>query len=149
MILPDCADQMSYLAGYFDGEGCITVLKTNQGAYPQLRVFIVSSDKGVLELFSKAFSQVIYEVTKTHLGNGRLKRRIYRWSVSGSRAIPILRALEPHLISKRDQARAVLSVDWETTLRGKSRDEEMIKKRWWVKQEITRLKSLNLINREL
>jgi hypothetical protein len=140
-------ERLDYLAGYFDGEGCITVLSLARGRYPQLRITIVSADQEVLKLFTRLGGKDVYEVTKSHL-RWALSSRLYRWSVSGIAAVPVLSTLEPHLIAKREQARVALSVDWATSTRGLQPDDDILQKRWWAKRELQRLKSLNLYNKE-
>jgi hypothetical protein len=122
-------ERIDYLAGYFDGEGCITVLSLARGRYPQLRITIVSADQEVLKLFAGLFGKNVYEVTKSHL-RWAVSSRLYRWSVSGFEAVSILRMLEPHLVAKREQARVALSVDWATSTRGLQPDSDIMQRRW-------------------
>ena len=140
-------DLLRYLAGYFDGEGCVTVLR-NRGNRPGLRICIVSADKNVLELFSRTFNERAYDVTKTHIRSTNLKKRIYRWSVSGPRALPILRALEPYLVAKRKQAILALSVDWDTRLVKRLPGNQIYLRRLWAKNEISRLNAVGRIVEE-
>lgn len=125
-----------YLAGYFDGEGCITVLKQG-GTGLCLRVTIVSADEQVLRLFETVFCQRVYEV-KHVSSKSRTKCKLFRWSVSGSRAVPILRDLEPFLITKRNQAKVALRADWDTRITRKTQD--LVAQRAAVKAELSSMK---------
>ena len=95
------ADQ-SYLAGYFDGEGCITISKTSTGAAPQYHLVaqITNTDLPMLEL-----------CRRVHGGSIRHKQggRCFDWMLSGKQDIErfLLQTL-PYLVVKRDEAKVAL-----------------------------------------
>lgn len=115
---------IEYLAGYFDGEGCICIQMGKTPSSPSLRVTIVSGDEAVLHVFEREIGGTVYPTRQ-----GR-KRRMWRWSLSGRKAADALRILEPHLVAKRKQAQAVLACEWEThggllAYRGLIREQRM------------------------
>lgn len=98
--------QMAYLAGFFDGEGCIRLKKSYR---PQannfyLTVQVSNSDRLVLEDFKTMFAG---SVTK----RGRSKNfDIYMWECHTANAADFLRAMQGFLRTKRPQAIYALSV---------------------------------------
>lgn len=101
---------LEYLAGYFDGEGCICVMQacgnTNR---LQFRITIVSSDLEVLMAFDQRFGGGAREVRH---GNSKKRMQLYRWSLNNQDAVNALRILLPHLIAKREQAEIASQSDW-------------------------------------
>lgn len=83
-----------YCAGVVDSDGCIS----RSDAY--VRVQVTNTDKRLCDLFFVRFGGSVYSY-KGHYKNGKL---IYCWMVSGKSAIEALRAIEPHLVLKRDKA---------------------------------------------
>jgi hypothetical protein len=83
---------LAYAAGYFDGEGCISMQINPWGRY--LRMVIVSYDRDSLQVFSDLFGgQVKY------VNHG--KKMAYRWDKNGRFAQPALRELAPLLRSNK------------------------------------------------
>jgi hypothetical protein len=139
---PHSEIRLEYLAGYFDGKGCITVMKN--GKYPGLRITIVSSDREVVRMFGTRFNKPTRDVTNAS-GKLKLSSRLERWSLDGVRAVQALRDLEPHLISTKEQARVALNTDWETNLSKAVNYDQLLQSRWQAKKMITRLKRRNRI----
>lgn len=109
---------LEYLAGYFDGEGCVSFVKALK-QYPSLRISIASADKEILELFSAQFGGAVHK----EKSQGR-KRQMYRWTKTGEDAQNILRQLAPFLIGKRPQAELALIPDFRKGKVGKRLTEE-------------------------
>lgn len=95
---------LAYLAGYFDGDGCITYvqLKTRLSA---LYVKVSSGDKETLQLFARTFGGKVIPVAK-HLSSS--KRKQFYWYRSGATAQRILSAMLPYLVTKRAIAELAL-----------------------------------------
>jgi len=94
---------LEYLAGYFDGEGCVSFY-ANSGHPPYLRIGIGSADLEVLLKFTEYFGGDVRK-EKTPKGN---RRQIYYWGCLGTVAQDVLRQLLPFLIAKRPQAELAL-----------------------------------------
>jgi hypothetical protein len=98
--------ELSYLAGYFDGEGTITCASKG---YLSLRMIVSSSDFYSLHLFEDVFGGVVYELIPLHISKKSTPGlRMFRWALYGTNCIEPLRALIPYLRSKADEARAVV-----------------------------------------
>ena len=125
---------IAYLAGYFDGEGCITTyLMGNNNV--QLRVAVVSGDKEVLDALARLFGGKVSP--RKPRGDSRII--IWTWYARDADAIYVLKILSPFMISKKDQAIAAMSVDWD---RGGRRDwHEIQKLRLGVRNRLSKIKA--------
>ena len=103
--------EIAYIAGLFDGEGCITIHKgsriyPNQFGYGKnvrytLNCIISNTDKTVLEKFKeKTGLGIVY--TRKDTAKGR--RQSYQWILASNQAEQFLIALLPYLQIKKAQA---------------------------------------------
>jgi hypothetical protein len=97
--------ELAYLAGFFDGEGCITIARIGKISYVLLVTISQRKDcSKVLELFKNRFggSIVTQKVTKyvTHDSND-----VHRYNLTGKAAADLLEVLLPLLIVKKAQAK--------------------------------------------
>lgn len=105
---PREAALVGYLAGIFDGEGCIGIKKympkgKNRTMCYYLYLYVGMQDKGVMSL--------IHDVLGGNLNEERVPKRrsMWRWNVTGKLHIAaILNMLLPHLRVKRSQAELAL-----------------------------------------
>lgn len=101
--------KLAYLAGVIDGEGCIGIRRTKRtGSCKSTRysaaVTVGNTSRVLIEQLVRAFGVgcVTYRYpTKT-------KRACYLWSLSSRGAREVLRAVQPYLIVKREQAAVLL-----------------------------------------
>lgn len=87
----------TYLAGFFDGEGCVMTRRQANG-YWELRLSVGQIDPAPLYLLQGRFGGGIYRKSR-----GLLGRQVWAWVTTGNQAAKALEALAPHLIVKRDQ----------------------------------------------
>ena len=90
--------KLSYIAGFFDGEGCVSISKN--GA---LDVRVINTSRPVLEMMVQVLG-----VGKVHDRKQRVNKRQHLYSVYGQNAALVLRALSPYLIEKKPQADTAL-----------------------------------------
>lgn len=90
---------IAYLAGYFDGEGCITV------KYGLRMLVTATYPAGCLKL-QHHFGGVV-TVKKTSDAKPHHKKQ-YQWTVYGPRARHALETLQPFLLEKKRQCRDAL-----------------------------------------
>ena len=85
-------EELAYMAGFFDGEGCI-------GAYAPRKYSIIVSigqnDPTILIRLKKLYGGTL---------TGPDKGAHYKWQVSARKAEKFLRDILPWLVSKREQA---------------------------------------------
>lgn len=94
---------LAWAAGFFDGEGCISiptrVRSRNRHGYT-LSLYVGQVDPSPLRRFQSLFGGTV--VTKK---SGPFARRtMFMWRITGSTAFAALRQLHPYLTVKRSQA---------------------------------------------
>jgi hypothetical protein len=94
---------LAYLAGFFDGEGCISITKGKNhlgNVQYGLRVIVSNTNDYVLQMYKFSFG-------------GRIQKRKYKkpewrdcfaWELSSTRAYDFLKCVYPYLILKKAQA---------------------------------------------
>ena len=94
---------IDYCAGFFDGEGCISLSKSGR-----LVLAVQQNDLRPLEVLVQVLGGKIYgPMTRTN--NYSQEHPYWVWRVQGwKEAVGILQHLEPHLILKRDKAQEAL-----------------------------------------
>lgn len=91
---------LPYLAGFFDGEGCISLTYVKKDSYHKLVIAVAQNERAVLELFQARFGGTIYELKWK-----KAKRVFYNWMPTGrDRQKAVLTALAPFLIHKKREA---------------------------------------------
>jgi hypothetical protein len=88
-------ETLCYLAGYFDGEGCVSFPNAKS-----IRVSINSADRESLALFHELYGGH-FNTRDPQPGE---RRQIFRWEASGLRAQKFLIDVLPYLKAKRDVA---------------------------------------------
>lgn len=89
---------LSYLAGFFDGEGYIGIV-TGKGCR-SLRVSITQKDRTILNLFQCLFGGNISQHCKSD--------DCYRWYLGSNAALKLLEDLSPYLMLKAGQAKIAI-----------------------------------------
>jgi len=101
--------QMAYLAGFFDGEGCVTIRvdKTRFGGrgHNYLCTTVSNTDREVLDHFRNVFGGGSCNLVQFYTPIGTL---VHQWTVTGDRAYLILRAMYPYLRVKKAQAEVAM-----------------------------------------
>jgi hypothetical protein len=98
--MPITAAELGYLAGFFDGEGCID--GNRRGAAWGLRVSASNTDERPLRRLQSVFGGSIYSKRQGD------RRSCSVWQASGRKAARFLEVLLPYLVVKRAQAEAGL-----------------------------------------
>lgn len=89
-----------YLAGFLDGEGCITTNKYNLSGSDNARLTISNNNKPVLLWIQRVFGGKIYTIKRrTTAGN-----QTYIWMLYTNQAINLTEMLIPYLKVKHAQA---------------------------------------------
>ena len=91
---------IEYLAGFFDGEGCICIRKIRD-CY-SIACHIECTDGDCLIEFSNRFGGTIFKRKPRPYGFGR--KTMWRWNRYGKNASELLRSLLPYLIAKKEEA---------------------------------------------
>jgi intein/homing endonuclease len=127
-----------YVAGLFDGEGCIQATCSKKAGSRRLQTTIRNSHQGVLRLIQARWGGSICRTAPK--GN---RSASYGWSITSRGALAFLKDIEPFLIIKR--AEALLAFEFQDTMqiwggrKGKL-SEEMLKQRDKISNQMKILK---------
>lgn len=88
---------LEYVAGYFDGEGCVDATSKDGNVYP--RAHINSTDYFVLKEFKAKFGGTFFPLK----GRDPKHKPAYRWVVQGRRALEFFEMIKPYSIAKLPQ----------------------------------------------
>lgn len=144
-----------YLAGFFDGEGNITIARLGKYKRSTLRVSVVNTDMTVLRLIHGVYGGCFYL-------NDRCNRPAQckvagRLTWNGEAAYNLLCEMYPYLIVKAERAKLAIEF-WEThvtlpkSLRCKLvngnyfRTTETLKKDAWYKSQMNKLNKKGRLN---
>lgn len=115
-------ENISYFAGYFDGEGCIHA-RNIYNRYYTIEVQVTSTYPMVCREMCRVFGGAV--ISASH-GNSKTRhkfknqRDFYRWRIFGPNAILVLQRLLPFLREKKEQARLGIRLYKEKTRHRKS-----------------------------
>jgi len=105
-------DDCRYVAGFFDGEGCIHVALTKNKPdrwrpSVSLRLTVVNNNQDVIQWFASVFNSGF--ITSTRHNHPRWKES-HRWVISYGKAHQFLQSIYPYLIVKKKQAEIALTL---------------------------------------
>jgi len=95
--------RLAYLAGFFDGEGCITIIKGKNhmgNVQYSLRAIVSNTNDYVLQMYEFSFGGRIQKRKYKKPG----WRDCYAWELSSTRAYEFLKCVYPYLTIKKAQA---------------------------------------------
>lgn len=96
----------AYIAGFFDGEGCIGIYKNGKQSH-HLRIQLVQNKSAkVTEAFILLQAHFGGSFKGHNSPNGRQR---YNWQLNSDKAVAFLQMILPHLIIKRQQAEFALA----------------------------------------
>tara|TARA_Y100001938_G_scaffold61226_1_gene85201 strand:- start:480 stop:1406 length:927 start_codon:yes stop_codon:yes gene_type:complete len=97
----------AYIAGWIDGDGCISTLKNKHG-YNARRIGIKLIDREIIEWFADLFHTSVTKATEDRREDGYNHKTLYITGVSGVRARYICEQIRPYLIEKTKNAEKFL-----------------------------------------
>jgi hypothetical protein len=121
-------EELSYIAGFFDGEGCIT-LYINPSGYPCVHVSMANNNKSILEWIKSTFEGSIRPTGVLVSG------RCWALSFNHQQAIPFLEAIRPHIRRRRDKVDIALAICRLVGPRGEVPDDRATLQRFlWLEE---------------
>jgi LAGLIDADG-like domain len=101
-------ETLAYLAGLFDGEGSIFILRKvrNGRNYYWMEISITNTDKGLIDWIQSVVGGRKSLQPETYTANGK---PIFRWRASSIQASSFLQMVMPWLRIKRDRAEIAIS----------------------------------------
>ena len=101
-------DRLIYIAGFFDGEGCIGIYHS-KGKKTHLRTQLVQNSSPDVENLFAVLRDEFGGNYRGHLSsNGRRK---FNWQLNGDKAAVFLESILPWMVLKKDQAE--VAVMWQ------------------------------------
>lgn len=130
--------ELSYIAGFFDGEGMIRINRS-MGKYYSLQCVVVNTDLKPLKYIQQIFGGTIAERKKYKSHH----KTSYRWRVTSNDAKNFLEKIYPWLITKKEQA--LIGIDFQNNMkkfggRFSTTPESVIKNREDVFEKLKLLK---------
>jgi len=90
---------IQYLAGFFDGEGSVSLFVDKKSKYKNFKIRIVNTDKYVLDYIKKTFGGKIYSMKRYHKNH----KDKWSWDLNGKAALPLIKSLYPFCIIKKQK----------------------------------------------
>jgi len=95
--------EIAYIAGFFDGEGCVRIKKANQGGNSYYVIaHITNTNESILKSVENLFGG------KTRTQERGKNKDVYNWCITSSEAVDFLKTLLPFLKEKKEQAELAL-----------------------------------------
>ena|ERR1041384_1710535 len=143
-LRPTSEEELAYLAGLIDGEGCISINRLRRngewkvvGAY----VKIGMTDRLGVQLAQDVFGGGM--TCKKRTGNMACYKPMWTWTVCGLRAAYVIDCILPYLRVKLPQARLLLQYQKLIPLKGRNRwnsvSQQELSQRWWMFDRMKRL----------
>lgn len=101
--------EKGYLAGIIDGEGNISLIKAKKkrGFLLTPSIGVANSDPNIVELLKRKMRFSVFHQMPNVFAKGKLipqRRKIYRLRIDGIAVLPLLEAITPYLVGKKEQA---------------------------------------------
>ena len=127
---------LPYMAGFFDGEGCIGVYRNGNKA-PFLRTQLTQN--------VTTFSGVVFEAYQAKFGgNCRIqetlsKKTNYNWQLNSIKAVHFLHSIRPYLVLKREQCDIAIAWHAARPPQRKGLDGRFQSSKFWLDEPVIRL----------
>lgn len=121
----------SYIAGFIDGEGCISLQLIGKYKSVVLRIGIRHTNKKILEYLKNSFGGTLCDVTHNRFPHWKPS---YDWSITGNAAVNLLSKIEPYVRIKIDQIDIAMAWHYLRSHGGKTSDEHKDKMQLLVDQ---------------
>jgi hypothetical protein len=136
----------AYVAGFFDGEGCIQLVAAmrshrNGKSYPrfQLHVSVTQYDPEPLYLMKELFGGNVYQRKSRATKSGKMHHR-FDWVATSQVAAQFLAHIRPYLITKAQEAD--IAIEFAATMGSNSGDtrngipQEVVRRRFELVEQI-------------
>lgn len=114
---------LAYVAGIFDGEGCVNFSRVRKSAY--IRVLITNTDKTLLDDIQRQFGGDVKPLACRKAG----WKQGFQWCLSWSKAVDFLEKVSPWLRVKKQQAATAFAWDAIRIGPGKHGSEKVLEHR--------------------
>jgi hypothetical protein len=132
-----------WLAGFFDGEGCVSIHKSRQHGF-RISVVLTQSDRDLLILISSLFGGCIQKSTKSDLA----KKTCYYVMWAGTSGRRLLEYIKADSILKSEQIEIALAFMDTIGSRGRDVPSSDLSKRVSLAAEIKKMKDNGNVEKE-
>ena len=100
---------LAYMAGFFDGEGCVIIRKNKKkhNIFKTVHVNLGQNSKFILEYIDQFYLGTFYTY-KPDKDKNKLTKLFYHWTLTGTRAVKFLHDIYPYTIVKREAIEKVI-----------------------------------------
>lgn len=112
--------ELAYVAGIFDGEGCVRMTRIRNSWFPS--VYVANTNLELLEALRCQFGGQIYKQCGRRVG----WKQGYNWRLSWSSAVEFLDLIRQWLLIKDQQADTIFAWDAMRLGYGKRMDQEVL-----------------------
>lgn len=93
--------KVAWLAGFLDGEGCITILRQARSDYVSYTaaIIVVNTHEPTIRYIQGTFGGKVYHIKGTERARDR-----WQWQAIGNQAVDLAQQLEPYLVTKKKAA---------------------------------------------
>jgi LAGLIDADG endonuclease. len=134
----------AYIAGFFDGEGSITIIKHKpnskfrmKNCYYTLQVQITNTNKEIIEWLH--FRVGGHISNNSHCPSRKRQRPCWAWRVIAQEAKVFLEAIEPYAIVKKRQIQLAIDFQEHKNATNKIMSPDILQERNRYKEEISKL----------
>lgn len=117
--------ELSWAAGFFEGEGSVRISKPAARNWGSLAVDVPNTDEELVRWFAARWGGSVSE----HRAVGR-RRRYWRWRISSKQAAIFLRAIRPYVVSARVAQRIDHGLAFQEQKEQRRSDEEYRQAQW-------------------
>lgn len=108
--------ERAYLAGLFDGEGCVRLgyarnIRASERKTKQFWIQISNTDTAIIDYLKSTMGG-----TTVSMANGIGRKRLFAWKLHHQNAVDFLEMIVPYLRIKREKALLILD-NWEIVLK--------------------------------
>lgn len=95
--------KIAYIAGFFDGEGCVRIKQASQGGSSYyVWVAITNSNRYILDEVVELFGGTVRKAERT------VNKDVYHYLITASEAVDFLKTVYSFLREKKEQARLAI-----------------------------------------
>jgi hypothetical protein len=102
--------ELAYFAGILDGEGCLSMsAPTRRTGQYATQIFVGNTDARLIHWIHARFGGTV-ALRPRQASAKPTHKQLWRWLLSGSDIVPVLSAVSPYLVIKREQAQLILEM---------------------------------------
>jgi|SRR5215469_687755 len=134
----------SWIAGFFDGEGCVSSKIEHEGRIQNIRVSITQKDPTILGLLSLKFPGGHFSVKNREIANGKATTKTHELLYCGNKCRDFLEYIKDYSIVKRELILLGIEMSKLVTYTGGKLTDSQRAKRFELAEKIRRINRKSL-----